>query len=184
MDSYRFVLFLHLCALLGAIGTSSLVHFSELRLRTAETVSAARTWASLIARAARVFPVALAVLLGSGAYLVDRGWSWSSGWIVAGLVGVAVLFAVGGGVAGSRSRALARELSAAADGPLGERTVRLTRRHPAAVASWMNTGLALGIVFIMTTKLALAGSLIVLAAAAGLGALLGLRLRHRAIGNG
>jgi hypothetical protein len=148
MDSYRFVLFLHVCALLGAIGTSSLVHFAELRLRTAETVSA------------------------------------GNGWIVAGLVGVAVLFVLGGSVVGGRSRALARELSAAADGPLAERTVSLMRRHPAAVASWMNTGLAIGIVFVMTTKLALAGSLAALATAAGLGALLGLRLRGGAIRNG
>jgi hypothetical protein len=184
MDAYRLVLFLHLCALLGAIGTSSLVHFGEIRLRAAETVAVACTWASVIAKAARVFPVALAVLLGSGAYLVHRGWSWGSGWIVAGVAGVAVLFAVGAGVVGGRSRALARELSASADGPLGERALRLIRRHPAAVASWMNTGLAIGIVFVMTMKLALAGSLVALAAAAGLGALLGLGLRHGAIGNG
>jgi hypothetical protein len=184
MGGYRFVLFLHLCALLGAIGTSSLVHFAEIRLRGAETVPIARTWASVIAKAARVFPVALAVLLGSGAYLVQHGWSWSNGWIVAGVAGVGALFVLGGGVVGGRSRALARELSASADGPLGEQALRLIRRHPAAVASWMNTGLAIGIVFVMTTKLALAGSLVALAAAAGLGALLGLRLRHGVIRNG
>jgi hypothetical protein len=102
----------------------------------AETVAVARTWASLIAKAARVFPVAPAVLLGSGAYLVQHGW------IVAGLAGVAVLFAVGAGVVGGRSRALARELHASADGPLGERAARVIRRHPGAVASWMSTGLS------------------------------------------
>jgi hypothetical protein len=178
MDGYRLVLFLHLCALLGAIGTSALLHFAEIQLRAATTIAAVRTWASLIENGAKVFPVALLVLLGSGAYLVERGWTWSSGWVEASLVGVGVLFVVGAVVVGGRSRALRRELADTADGAVRAPIARIAREHVGGVASWTNTGLALGIVFVMTTKPALAGSLVVLAVAAGLGALVALRLRR------
>lgn len=178
MNGYRLVLFLHLCALLAAIGTSALLHFAETRLRAADTVAAVRTWASLIEKGAKVFPLALLVLLGSGAYLVDRSWTWSSGWVVASLVGVGVLFAVGAGVVGGRSRALRRELADAAEGAVTAGLARIAREHVGGVASWTNTGLALGIVFVMTTKPALAGSLAALVVAAGLGAVVALRLRR------
>lgn len=177
MDGYRLVLFLHLTALLAAIGTSALLHFAETQLRAATTVAALRTWASLIERGGRVFPAALLVLLGSGSYLVHRGWSWDTGWVDAGLAGVAVLFAVGAGIVGGRSRALRRELVNCPDGALSAPLAYIAREHVAGIASWTNTGLALGIVFVMTTKPALAGSLLALAAAAALGTLVAFRLR-------
>jgi hypothetical protein len=117
-------------------------------------------------------------LLGSGAYLVDRSWTWSSGWVVAGLAGVAVLFVVGAGVVGGRSRVLKRALTDAGEGAIPDTVARITREHPGGVASWTNTGLALGIVFVMTTKPALVGSLAALAVAAGLGAAVALRLQR------
>lgn len=178
MNGYRLVLFLHLCALLGAIGTAALLHFAEIQLRAAVTVAGVRTWASLIETGAKVFPVALLVLLGSGAYLVDRGWTWSSGWVDASLVGVGILFLVGAGLVGGRSRALRRELAGTADGAVTGPLTRIAREHVGGLASWTNTGLALGIVFVMTIKPALAGSLAALAVAAGLGALVALRLRR------
>ena len=128
MDGYGIVLFLHLCALLGAIGTASLLHFAEMRLRAADTVATIRIWARLIENGAKVFPLALLVLLGSGAYLVHRRWSWSAGWIDAALVGVVVLFVVGAVLIGGRSRALERELRDATDGAVPARLAYLARR--------------------------------------------------------
>jgi uncharacterized membrane protein len=180
VSGYRLVLFLHLLALLGAIGTSGLVHFAEAQLRAAETAAAARPWAALLERATRVFPPALLVLVASGAYLVHRGWTWGSGWIVAGLIGVAVLLVNGAGVVGRRTRALRRALAAAGDGALSPPLLQLTRAHPGGIASWTNTGLAVGVVFVMTTKPALAGSLASLAIAALLGAAVASRLRRHA----
>src|SRR5438128_12151596 len=129
MDGYRLVLFVHLCALLGAIGTSALLHFAEVRLQTADTVGAVGMRARLIEKGARVFPLALLGLLASGAYLVDRSWAWSSGWVEASLVGVAVLFVVGAGLVGGRSRALRRELANAGEGAVPARLAQLTREH-------------------------------------------------------
>jgi hypothetical protein len=178
MDGYTVVLFLHICALLGAIGTAGILHFAELRLRASDSVAAIRVWAGLVEKGGRVFPLALLVLLGTGAYLVDHGWTWSAGWIVAALVGVGILFVVGAGVLGSRSRALARELRDAHDGVVSARLAHLARDHVGGVASWSNTGLAVGIVFVMTTKPGLAGAFASLVTAAALGIALGLVLRR------
>lgn len=177
MSGYGLVLFLHLAALLGAIGTAGLAHFAEARLQAAESVAAARPWAALVDRAARVFPFALLVLLATGAYLVHRGWDWSSGWVEAGLVGVALLLVNGAGIIGARNRALRRALTATEEGPLPQPLLQLARRHPGVIASWTNTGLAVGVVFVMTTKPALTGSLAALVVAATLGALVAVRLR-------
>lgn len=180
MDRYSVVLFLHICALLGAIGTAALLHFAESRLRASDSVGAIRIWAGLIEKGTRVFPVALLVLLGTGGYLVDHGWKWSAGWIVAALVGVGVLFVVGGSVIGGRSRALGQELRGIDDGVVTARLSYLARDHVGGIASWSNTGLALGIVFVMTTKPELAGSFAALAAASALGIYVGVLLRRRA----
>jgi predicted integral membrane protein DUF2269 len=178
VSAYRLVLFLHLAALLAAIGTSGLAHFAEAQLRAAETVAAARPWAALVDRAARVFPPALLALVASGAYLVQRDWAWDSSWVDAGLVGVFLLLVNGAVLVGRRNRALRRALAAAADAPLSPPLLQLTRRHVGGIASWTNTGLAIGVVFVMTTKPGLVGALATLAVAAALGSVVALRLRR------
>jgi hypothetical protein len=178
VTSYGVVVFLHLVALLAAISTAGVAHFAEGRLAAAETFAAARPWASLLNRAAPVFPLALLVLVASGAYLVHRGWTWDAGWIEAGLVGVALLLANGAGVVGRRNLGLKRALGAAADGPLTDALLQLTRRHIGGIASWANTGLAIGVVFVMATKPGLGGSLAALAVAGALGVMVAFRLRR------
>lgn len=179
MNGYSLVLFLHLSALMAAIGTAGLAHFAEKRLGSADTVAALRPWAAVLDRLAPVFPLALLVLLASGAYLVHRDWSWGTGWIEAGLVGVVLLFATGAGVVGRRNRALKGVLATAGDGPVTDELRQLARRHVGGIASWANTGLAIGVVFVMTNKPGLAVSLAVLAVSAGLGVLLALSVRRR-----
>jgi hypothetical protein len=178
MHGYSIVLFLHLCALLGAIGTASLLHFAELRLRAADSVPTMRLWAGLIEKGGKVFPLALLVLLATGAYLVHHSWAWGAGWVVAALVGVGILFAVGAGLIGGRSRALNRELRSAEEGVVSARLAHLARDHVAGIASWSNTGLALGIAFVMTTKPGLGASLLSLAVAAGVGVGVGMLVRR------
>jgi hypothetical protein len=179
VNAYGLVLFLHLAALLAAIGTAGVAHFAESRLGAAGTVAAARPWATLVNRVAPVFPLALLVLLASGAYLVHRAWTWEAGWIEGALVGVFLLFVNGAGVVGRRNRMIARALRAVPDGPLSDALPQLARRQLGGLASWANTGLAIGVVFVMTTKPGLPGSLTALAVSAALGLVAGLRLtRH------
>jgi hypothetical protein len=65
----------------------------------------------------------------------------------------------------------------------GSRVLELARKHIATVASWLNTGLALGIVFVMTTKPHLAPSIAALLVAATAGATVGLHRRGKGARN-
>jgi hypothetical protein len=179
MHTYGLVLFVHLSALLAAISAGALSHLSEARMRDAASVEAIRPWARLLGRLGKVFPVALLVLLGSGAYLVHRSWSWSSGWVDVSLVGVALLFASGGGLVRARGVALRRVLIAAQSGAVPAEAQRLIRSHPAGLASWTNTGIAIGIVFAMTVKPAFAGSAAAVAVGAAVGFAVALTQRRR-----
>ncbi len=174
MDTYRLALFCHLLALLGAITASGLAHFAERRMLAASSRTELRQWARMVAHIEPVFPVALLTLVATGAYMVHRAWSWDAGFVDAGLAGVAVLFVVGVGVLGPRMRVLLRALDADAEVP-----VRLVRDPVARAASWVNTGVALGVVFAMTVKPSLAGAIAALVVGAAAGATLGLLLLRR-----
>ena len=117
MDTYSLALYVHLLALLAAIAAASLMHFAEARRFAANTRLEVLPWLGLAKSVSRVFPLSLLVLLGSGAYLVHKIWTWDTGWVQAGIVGVVVLFASGIAI-GKRSAAFAKALLAAQDGPL------------------------------------------------------------------
>ncbi|HET8656616.1 MAG TPA: hypothetical protein VFL93_13935 [Longimicrobiaceae bacterium] len=180
MDGYHISLFIHLLALVAAASASSVVHLSEARGRRAASVAEARQWHALTGSTARVFPIAILVLLATGGYMVGDGsaWSWGAGWVDAGLVGIVALF-VNGGVIGARSARIGRALAALGVGEAGKARAAL---HDPVVAnlSWINTGLAIGVVFAMAAKPALVGSLSALVVGAAAGLALGLRLERSA----
>jgi hypothetical protein len=174
MDGYHIALFLHLIALVAASAAAGLTHFTEGRYRAAATVAEARHWHELTGSVTKVFPIAVVALLATGGFMVGDGgvWSWSAGWVEAGIAGAVLLF-VSGGVLGARGRATSRELARlVAEAKAGQAPA--PRHDPlVSVLSWMNTGLAIGVVFVMTTKPSLGGALLVLAVAAAAGAALG-----------
>lgn len=182
-DTDGLVLFVHLSALLGEIWAGALAHYSEARLRATETLAGIRTSVAVLSKLERAFPIALALLVGTGAYLVQHSWTWGSGWVEASLAAVAILLLNGAIVVKGRSRALRHELARTHGDRPTARILELARRHIATVASWLNTGLALGIVFVMTTKPHLAPSIAALLVAASGGATVGLRLRSKGTRN-
>lgn len=174
MDGYHTALFLHLIALVAASAAAGLTHFAEGRCRRAATATEALHWHEFTGSVAKVFPIAIVALLATGGFMVGDGgaWSWSAGWVEAGIAGAVLLFA-SGGVLGARGRATGRELARlVAEAKAGDAPA--LRHDPlVSVLSWMNTGLAIGVVFVMTTKPPLGGALLVLAVAAAAGATLG-----------
>ena len=128
MSTYGIVLFVHLSALLAAMSAGALAHLSEARCATPHRSRRSGRGRACWDRLGKVFPVALLVLLGSGAYLVHRSWSWSTGWVDVSIVGVALLFASGGGLVRARGVALRRALMAAPPGPSRPRRGGLSGR--------------------------------------------------------
>jgi hypothetical protein len=168
VDTYSVALYVHLLALLAAIAAASLMHFAESRRFAATTRLEVLPWLGLAKSVSRVFPLSLLVLFASGSYLVHKVWTWDIGWVQAGIVGLVVLFASGIAI-GKRSAAFAKAVLAAQDGPLSPELRAKNRDRIVSALSWMNTGVALAVVFVMVYKHDLAFSLVALAIGAGAG---------------
>jgi hypothetical protein len=178
MSGYGIVLFVHLCALIAAFAAAALAHFAEGRMCAAKTIAEVRSWASLAAKVAPTFPIALLILIGSGAYMVQSAWAWNDGWIVMGLAGAIAMMLNGGLLIGSRSRQLKKFLATAGEGPVGLELARLVHDPVLHGATWTNLTLALGVVLLMATKPSLAISIVVLVVAVAAGPLVAM-LFHR-----
>jgi hypothetical protein len=152
--AYSFALFVHLVCLLAAAAASALAGYAALRLRVAGSAAEISRWGMLIGKVVRVFPVATIGLLGSGAYMTQRAWSWSTPWIVGGLVGLAMIVVLGSGLEAGRGRALKREVTVHG---LSERARRLVHDPIAWTAKVMIWTLMLAVMFMMTTKASVAG---------------------------
>jgi hypothetical protein len=146
---YSIALFFHLVSLLVAAAAAALAGYAALRLRAATTAADVAGWGMMVAKVVRVFPVTTLGLLASGTYMTQRAWSWSTPWIVGGLVGLALIVLLGSGVEASRGRALRNEVRTHG---LSERARGLLRDPIGWTAKVMTWTLMLAVMFLMTTK--------------------------------
>lgn len=151
MNSYGYsiALFFHLVSLVAAGAAAALSGYAALRVRAATSPAEVTRWGAMIEKVVRIFAPATLGLLASGAYMTQSAWSWSTPWIVAGLVGLAMIILLGSGVEASRGRALKNELQSH---ELSERARRLMRDPLAWTARAMEWMLMLGVMFVMATK--------------------------------
>jgi hypothetical protein len=175
MHGYQIALFFHLLALFAAFGASTVIHVSMLKIRGASSGHEALGWLSVAHALSRVFPVALAALVGTGAWMLHDAWSWSSGFVLAGLTGVALLFVSGAGVEGGRARKVAAALAARPSSLPGV----YVRDAVWWCASWANTGVALAVAFAMVVKPSTGGAFAALAVGAAAGGIVGFVVRGR-----
>jgi hypothetical protein len=182
MSRYDVALFLHLVGLLAAFGASTVVHVAMTKIRGARTGGEALQWLGLAHAFSRVFPVALATLLATGAWMTHERWSWSAGFVVAGLTGVGFLAVSGGAVEGRRARRLAAALGARPGDPLAH-ALPLVQDPVWWCASWCNTGVAIAVVLAMVAKTSVAASFAVLALGFAAGCAVGLVSRRTSVTN-
>lgn len=168
MHPYSIVLFVHLLALLLAVGAAVLAFFAALQLRGATTPGEVARWAKVVKAVVPAFPVATLLLLGSGAYLTQVGWRWTTPWIDAGIAGLALIVVCGSGVEAARGRAL--EQAVRTEGMTARSRALL--RDPLAWSAKVTTlTLMLAIVFLMVVKPSALGSGLVLVVALVVGPL-------------
>jgi len=158
MDAYHIALFLHILTLIVAASATAVTKLADGRRTRARTVGDALEWHRLLVSSARLFPICLVLFLATGVYMVRVSGSgaWSSGFVVSGFVGVALLLG-SGTFLGIQARGLERMLeqiaSRSADAPAPSLHPRaLVRMLPA-----INTGIAIAVVFDMVTKPASTG---------------------------
>ena len=172
MDSYRIALFLHLLALVVAAGASAVTKLAAGRRARARTVGEMLDWHGVIASTSRLFPVCIVVFLATGSYMLvaARVHAWSTGFVVAGMLGIVVLL-VNSVFLARQGIALRRMLEGLAAQGADRPAPRLAPPPFVAALPAVNSTLAIAIVFVMVIKPAsVAVSLAILAAGVVIGA--------------
>ncbi len=169
MTLYTFALFVHVVAVLGLFMAITIEMAALWRMRAATSVAMVREWAGLVERTAPVFPVVSLLILLSGVYMVAQKWNWQTAWADIALVGLIALVALEAAVNARRGKGIH---GAAQESPDGGVPGSLTRRinDPMLWTSVQTMLFAtLGIVYLMTVKPGVVGSLVAMAVAIGVG---------------
>jgi hypothetical protein len=177
LNTYHYVLYVHLLSLFVGIGAGSVLLACLFQLRAARTVEQAAPWGMLAGKVGKLFPVAILGLFGTGAYMTSETtfpWGWSTRWVDVGIAALVVLFLQGGGIAERTGHKLAAALQANGPGPLGPEARRMALHPGLWVVEFSNLGIVFGVVWNMTQKPGLGGSLAAVLVGYAVGAVLAL----------
>jgi hypothetical protein len=155
VNTYHYVLYVHLLSLFIGIGAGSVLLACLLQLRAARTVEQAGPWGMLAGKVGKFFPIAILGLFGTGAYMTSETtfpWTWSTSWVEVGIAALVVLFAQGAGIAERTGHKLGAALQANGPGPLGPEARRMTLHPGLWVVEFANLGIVMGVVWNMTQK--------------------------------
>jgi hypothetical protein len=162
VNTYHYVLYVHLLSLFVGIGAGSVLLACLFQLRAARTVEQAAPWGMLAGKVGKLFPIAVVGLFGTGLYMTTEStfpWSMGTGWVDVGIAALVVLLAQGGGIAERTGHRLAAALKANGPGPLGPEARRMALHPGLWVVEFSNLGIVMGVVWNMTEKPGLGGSL-------------------------
>ncbi len=174
MNTYHYVLYVHLLSLFVGIGAGSVLLTCLFQLRAAGTVEQAVPWGMVSGKVAKLFPVAILGLFGTGAYMTSDFWTWSTPWIDLGIAALVLLFAQGGGIAEHTAKKLQAAMRANGPGPLGPEARRLTLHPGLWVVELSNLCVVFAVVWNMTEKPGWGGSIAAVLVGYAVGAALAL----------
>jgi hypothetical protein len=180
MDRYHIALFLHLLTLIVAASTTAVTKLAVSRRIRARTIGEVLEWHSVLMSASKTFPICLAAFVVTGSYMlsVANAHVWTTGFVVAGFVGVGLLLASGIYLS-LKGKALKAVLENMAKAGLDNPAPTLVPPTLVATLPVVNTGIALAVAFDMTTKPAsISLALLVIAIGAGIGAASAIRRRR------
>jgi hypothetical protein len=174
---YNIALFLHISGDIGIfIGIATWL-LSLIALRQATNVTQVQTLTGLITLSRPVAVVSALLTIATGLYMVVTVWGWQAGWAIVALAGIIVLLPpLVGVITEPRIHAIIVLAQASPDGPLPSSLMRQIHDPVLGTAVQTMAALVLGIVFLMTTKPAIAGSIGVMAVALVIGLASGLPL--------
>ena len=183
MNTYHYVLYVHLLSLFVGIGAGSVLLVCLLQLRAARTVEQAGPWGMMAGKMGKFFPVAIIGLFATGAYMTSTSispWSWSTRWIDVGIAALIVLTVQGAGIAERTGHKLGAALQANGPGPLGPEARRMTLHPGLWVVEFSNLGIVFGVVWNMTLKPGLGESIAAVLIGYAVGAVLALLITRSA----
>jgi Predicted integral membrane protein (DUF2269) len=181
MTFYSLALFAHIVGVMGLFIAIGLAWISIVWLQIAQTVAQVRERINLASIQERLLPVASVLILLAGIYMTVAAWGWTTPWIDVSLAALVVMGALGGTVINRRFKAM-RIASSTVEASVGSIPAELKRQIADPVlwtAVQANGFIALGVVFLMTIKPDLVGSLVTLVVALVLGVVSALIWRPR-----
>ncbi len=170
MSIYTVILFLHVVGAIGYFLGIGLWLFILLGLRRTQRVEQVRSLIHLTDLSAPFSGASAVLLRGTGLYLALSTWSLLTSWILVALISLLLMVPTSAALIAPRRSAIVKQL--AREAPEGELSRTLERHLDDPVLATVFTTvviLLLGLVFLMTTKPNLAGSLIVMVVALLLG---------------
>jgi len=167
---YQVALFVHITGALMLFISLGLEWFGLTRLRRAEHVEQVRELSALLRVLGKLIPSSIVLILGGGLYMAITVWGFAFAWLDAALTAVVVMTVLGNVLSSRRLAAIGQMAFTAPDGPLSP-DLRARTTDPVLIF-WSRIGVLIGwwIVFLMTLKPALLGTLVSLGVALVLGA--------------
>jgi len=153
MDRYHVALFLHIVTLIVAASTTAVTKLAVGRRIAARTIGEVIEWHTVLMSASKIFPICLAAFVITGSYMlsVANMHAWTTGFVVAGFVGVAWLLASGIYLS-MKGRALLSVLENMAKAGTDRPAPKLVPPPAVVLLPAVNTGVAIAVVFDMATK--------------------------------
>ncbi len=168
MSLYAVFLFIHVAGVLGYATGTLMSLFGLPVLRRTQRVEQACWILELLERVGPLSGISLLFIIISGLYMAGTNWGWRTGWIDVALGTLVLLFAAGA-LMGTRRHAIAVLIQDMPDGPLPRSVVQRLYDPWMGLGTYELVTLLLGIVFLMTVKPTLTGSLLVIGVALVLG---------------
>ncbi len=168
MSVYSVVKFLHIVGAIGFFITLALEWIGLAQMRTARTLDQVREWMDLPRRMRGAGMVSILVLLAAGIYMAVIAWGLAT-WIAVALAAIVLSIALSAALTGPRMAAVEKAL-AEEQGSMSPSFQSLLHDPRLWVSIQTRVAIGLGIVFLMTVKPGLVGSILVIGIAAVLGA--------------
>jgi hypothetical protein len=177
MNYYSIALFLHIVGALGFFTALGLEWMGLRQIRNATSSDQIREWIGISNTTRRIGMGSMLTILAAGIYMMAADWGLVA-WIIVALGAMILLAVLGITITGPRIAALGRTLTLE-KGPLPHTLRNLANDPFLWISMQIRVAISLGIVFLMTVKPGLAGSLLVIGIATILGIASALPMPHR-----
>jgi hypothetical protein len=156
---YHIALFVHITGALLLFIAVGVEWFGLNRLRRAERVEQVQEVCALLRVLGKLFPLSALLILGGGLYMAITVWGFTLAWVDAALILVVAFSIIGQKVSGPRMAAIGKAAFTLPHGPLPA-SLRARTTDPVLVfVTRTTTLLGWGIVFLMTVKPDLLGTM-------------------------
>lgn len=157
------MLFLHILGTILIFIAIGLTITAMIAMLYAKKTEALRIWASLAVKADGILPLSVIIIFLPALYLVITTWGWQQAWINASLTVLIVMSLMGPAINLRRLKAILQAANEETASVPSAKLVNTVRDRLLWTSVITMSAFAIAIVFLMTVKLALIGSLITFA---------------------